>query len=188
MPTVSADAITKTTQIYILPPFRNPPKRSRLVLTQKTSKNVQIKRTQIPYTRISLMSAALSKIQMPLVIEILILTQTSLPLLVSMLLYSLIFTIILRETTRKKRLLLILQSYEQILNLPVRRSFLTPNNDWYIIQSLTTIPRFQIVTTLLNCFLTSTVVPVLANHILSILYQLICKLSLEVEIQFSVWY
>lgn len=80
-------------------------------MTRKISKNVWIKKTQILPTRMNLMSTVLSIIQMPLAIEILISTQTRLPLLANILLSSLTFITILGGSIRRKRLLQTLRNY-----------------------------------------------------------------------------
>lgn len=86
-----------------MPLYKSPPEKSRHVLIKKISKSVLIPRTRILPIRISLISAVLSIILMLLVIEILISTQIGLPLLASILLCSLTFTTILRESTRKRK-------------------------------------------------------------------------------------
>lgn len=125
------------------------------------------------------MSAILSIILMLLVIEILILTQIGLPLLVSILLYSLTFTTILRESTRKRKQRLTLQNSVQIRNQQARRISLIQSSVQYIIQQLITILASLIARTPRNFYLTSIAALELVNYMLLTLLQLICRLKLE---------
>lgn len=167
MPIVSIDVTTSTTLIYILYRFRSYRSRYRLELMQRISKSAQIKKTQILYIRMNLMSVALSitRTLMPSAIETSTLTRISLLLSVNIILNFLISISIRSVSIRRKKSRYILQNSVQIRSQQTRRISLIRSNVYCIIQYLLTTEVFQIVKTLLNYCLILIAEPELASYI-----------------------